>query len=570
MLDERALRRPFYNNIISPVVRRRLDQQGYYYTQGCKNWWLGQYFLIYERESNIYSDKLCSIIIKSTPILQTGSTDYIANIDGTLAEVLAKYAQGVPAELAARYPAIAEIVAVGGDKRFENGKVIMTTDQSVSFNDKTTLDERMRGDANRFIEHIEAAVREAESLIGEEAAACGANVKEEVEFLSDRNLSLPHSRTVHNVELRYCEQLKSKFWGTKRYTFQVPNGDRILTVYLMHSSMFEPKCKLVAHMRLLDMTTIDDITTVFRSGLPDDFIANYPAIGSLLGSEASQRGITLWPTELTMTVDCAYPVDINKPVPEPVFERMPLFVTMAMSLINELGNLRRTALYTAIHKAARKKSDAAGNALLRRIAFIGIGALIGASFDAPDATDVADAPDVADASDAADVSDATDVADVPDAPAAPAAPIYPSDGRFYIVRNPYGDPDMMSSMMDVMHDSGKLDDASYNFFKNFEAKIDASVAHTRAEVADLVADIDKTLQGSTTNPIGPSPADWDRFDSFEHVRENAVDSYRDALDRGDLDAAARHADIARDAQLKKEGIYSVHYTPMDLDKRAGL
>jgi len=69
--------------------------------------------------------------------------------------------------------------------------------------------------------------------------------------------------------------------------------------------------------------------------------------------------------------------------------------------------------------------------------------------------------------------------------------------------------------------------------------------------------------------IGPSKSDWERFDSYEAERAQAVENYKECLENGDLRGADRYAEEARKAQYGKEVIYDVGYVT-DIDQRAGL
>ena len=64
---------------------------------------------------------------------------------------------------------------------------------------------------------------------------------------------------------------------------------------------------------------------------------------------------------------------------------------------------------------------------------------------------------------------------------------------------------------------------------------------------------------------------WAEYDAAESARANAVDHYRDCLDRGDLAEAEKWADEAVKYQYRKETVYegSAIYVS-DVEKRAGL
>lgn len=69
--------------------------------------------------------------------------------------------------------------------------------------------------------------------------------------------------------------------------------------------------------------------------------------------------------------------------------------------------------------------------------------------------------------------------------------------------------------------------------------------------------------------VGPSKAEWERFNRHEAARAEAVEKYNDCIKNGNLEEASKWAKKAVDEQYAKEVIYSVPYVS-DINQRAGL
>lgn len=579
MLEANFANQPFYSNLNHEIDPRRVERRQDLIARGCTSWLTGRYFILFQLPSAVRQGKFCTVIIREEGFLASG-TCFVANVNEKLLKALKKYQFGIPDEISSQYPVLSDILRPGSDKIFEDNKVVFTIPQGISIRQNTVLSDTLRNNATLFVRLIEQAYREAEAILQTDVEAVTANLEKDVEFISDTDLKLPNKLTVNGITVRYCEQIKSKFWGTKRYPVQIFDGPNIYTIYIKHAELAQPKCCLVAYMRILDLSTIEKLTDVYTTDVPAEFRQRFPAISNFVTTGNLPNSITMMPHEVSLKTTVPFDLTFNRDLPDEVFTYVPAFVTLVLNIINELGQLRRTALYTQIRRASLKKGNAKGNALLIRLAMMGVGALIGASFDTPDcdlSTDIGDTPDLGTGSDVdvstdtGDSGETTTTTPISFSGTGGMGPMPPSpSGMGYLVHNPFGDPAMMNDMIDFMHDNGKFDDASYNFIQNLNDMTERQHERTLQMQAELDADFEEALSGGRKNAVGPSPADWDRFDSYESTRENAVDAYKRALDSGNLDEASRQADIARDAQLKKEGIYSVQYTPMDLDKRAGL
>lgn len=569
MLDKSNTRTPFYSHLCNEIDPGRITYKQPLFARGCSNSLLARYYILFQKQSLRRPEQFSTVIIKQAGII-AGGVSYIANIDGKLLEALIRYKNGIPSDKAGQYPAIYEILRPGSNLTFDGHAVTLTNDQPQSIGQHTFMSEVLITAATTFADNIEKAYDEAISLLASDIEASTPDVKEKIDFISSQNLNLPIKKSLTAIDFYYCELLKSKFWGTKCYIIQSNDQAGMLTVYVKGSNIYDPKCKIVAQMRDLDIRTLKDLWEVYNatySDLPAEFIKTYPTLTKLLQEKDLPGKYELSPVDFSLTLACTFPIDMNRDIPEDVFHALPVFITILKAAINELGNLRRTSFYTNLHKIARKKDKSMQKALLRRLTFIGIGALIGSSFDSPDLDVDSDTSDMSDTSDTSGTSDSPTV--IAPQPAQPfAMPQGIKSG--YLISNPFGDSDMMYSMFEIMHEHGQLDDGSFQFVQGLKNHVDNLSAQTRQMTDDLLNDIQNDLQGGRTNIIGPSPEEWDRFDSYEHIRENAVDSYNSALEKGNLDEAARQAKIACEAQSKKEGIYSVRYTSDDLAVRAGL
>lgn len=579
MLEKSASLIPFYSPLHS-CFRYRTPKP-LMWEQGCLSKFMGFYFILVQRQSIVDANTYCSIFIHGKGVMMK-ETLYEANVTKQLLQVLTKYRVGIPSELSADYPNISEILRPGGELYFDGARVIMTEHVQFPAGTCLSLSQRQAQKANEFMDILESACREAaDILLNRDIPQAKAVKGEKIDIISRTNLNLPHKYSIYGVDISYCEQILSKTLGTKRYIFQMTESERLFTVYLTGTISLTPKCKLKAYLRDIDFNTIDVIKTAYNNSLPEEFKAAYPVTSRLILYQDLPGKISLCYNELEQISKEEFPLDFNKPVPQSVLDSLPLFITMALALINELGSFRRTALYPRLRRVARQRDKAKGDALLRRIAIMGVGLLIGSSFDMPD-TDAADAGDtgmtpstdlsgIDNTNDTADTNTGTDTINTEVPISQPAIPAFTSFKPGYIVSNPFGDNDMMYNMFEHMHDMGQIDDGTFSFVKDLQDHTEAQRLRTQQAFAELQAEFDEALHGHGNHSgIGPSPEDWDRFDSYENTRADAVDAYKDAMSRGDLQEANRQADIAKDAQLKKEGIYSIQYTPMSLEERSGL
>ncbi len=575
-------KKPFYSKL--SIQPSRISN--IHWSKGCINWLLGLYYLFVQKESTIYPGQYCTVVIRGKGILMT-ETVVEANVNEEMKDVLTKYKLGIPSELNESYPVLSEILRPGGPWNYEEGKVSYTFQSDFPAGERIVLNKEREQKADEFITKLEAAVLETKALL--EAGVQSANAinnGKKIEFISHEDLNLPQVYKIDYITIRYCENRKSAFWGTKNYIFQMSRDGRIFTVYLLPTTL-ESKCKIQAYLRDIDTDTISVLTTLYSANLPEEFKKCFPITAAFIRGENLPSKMSLCYNEVDQVTDQYFPLEFNRPVPDSVFKALPVFVTMTLALVNELGSFRRTALYRRLRQASRKKDNAQSNALLRRIAVMGIGFLIGSSFDIPDDVDtdggsiassdiVPDSTDTMQAdtsitdtgdTDTSDTTDGTDAAITPQTAGPQLTPptfAHPKPG--YLFSNPFGDPDQYDQLFETMHATGQMDDNAYNSYLSMKNHFDAQIEHAHKVTESIV-----NQEHVKVRPIvGPSPEDWDRFDSYESTRENAVDAYHDALDRGDLDEANRQADIARNAQRSKEGIYSVQYTPQSIDKRAGL
>lgn len=581
MLEKSASLIPFYSPLHSCFRYR--TQRPIMWEQGCISKFMGFYFILVQRQSAVDANIYCSIFIHGKGIMMK-ETLYEANVTKQLLQVLTKYRVGIPSELSADYPNISEILRPGGELYFDGSKVIMTEQVVFPTSTRLSLSQRQEQKANEFMDILESACREAADILLNRDIPQARTVKgEKIEIISRTNLNLPLKYSIYGVDISYCEQILSTTLGTKRYIFQMTEGERLFTVYLTGTISLTPKCKLKAYLRDIDFNTIDIIKTAYNNDLPEEFKTAYPVTSRFILYQELPGKISLCYNELEQISKEEFPLDFNQPVPQSVLDSLPLFITMALALINELGSFRRTALYPRLRRVAHQRDNAKGDALLRRIAIMGVGMLIGSSFDMPD-TDAAHtgntgmAPATTDLSGidntndtAADTNTDTDAVSTEVPISQPPTPTFTGPKPGYIFSNPFGDTDMMYNMFEYMHDTGQMDDGTFSFVKDLQDHTEAQRLRTQQEFDELQADFDEALHGHGNHSgIGPSPEDWDRFDSYENTRADAVDAYKDAMSRGDLQEANRQADIAKDAQLKKEGIYSIQYTPMSLEERSGL
>ena len=572
MLNSYDCRKLFYHKLVlSPSKISDIC-----WAKGCFSWLTGRYFLLVQKESTVHPGKYCTVIVRGKGLLMS-ETVIEANLDILRVKELTKYHLGIPSELRDSYPMLSQILRPGSPWNFETDKVTFTFNSDFPANDKVTLNKEREQKVREFMEKMETAIVEIDALRnGNVTPAKTIDKNRKISLISGEDLNLPLTHKIGDITIRYCENRKSEFWGTKNYIFQVSRDGRIFTVYLIPSSLLSDKCKLRAYLRNLDTSTIDILTTVYSTGLPEEFKKSFPVTSAFIEGGNLPGKMTLCADEIDQILDEKFPLDFNRPVPQSALKAIPIFITMALALVNELGNFRRTALYTRLRTIARKKDDAKGNAMMRRLAILGIGMLIGSSFDMLD-TDVdtgdslaADTPDIdetsTDAEDNTDI-DAGNSAGVATTPGvSQSMPGFGHTRPGYLISNPFGDPEQMNIMFDMMHSTGQIDDKTYDFIQNMNAQADAEIARHQAITDSLFSNDHEKVRPI----IGPSSEDWDRFDGYESTRESAVNAYHDALDRGDLDEADRQADIARDAQRRKEGIYSVQYTPQSIDKRAGL
>lgn len=537
---------------------------------------LGQPYVYIQRPSQREPERFCNIFVKPTGFLGF-ETSIICNPNAYIRVKINKAIGKITHENKEQYPLLFELLRPGGDYCYDEGKIKRKLPDGITL----VFKDKLIKYCIEFFDFVEQMYVELQQLDDDKSTVQALATKGKT---SSSPLYL-FSKEFGDVEFRYRERQTSAFWGTKYYDLQiVDNGEIVTALKLTWTSMLDPKFQFKTPLKQGLSRNFDTLTQQltrldyeqFRPKIKELF----PTLYAFLFNEGYGTTVDFNVDELKHDTDIPFTFNMNREIPDSVFGQVLIYQKFTDQLINDVLRFRKTPLYRALLKRQTFAEEQRSKALLSRLTVIGIGAMLSTSLDFDD-SGLGDLSTDGDISDLlgdganADVDVATpdvnvpDTPDIPDTPDAPAVAANPPASRPMMYGNPWSGGMKADDMVNMMHQTGQISDNDLSLYNSMCEGSNRISEQTAQMHKDLMDSFHEDLAGARNNPIGPSPDDWNRFDEFESQRADAVSAYQDALKHDNFDEAAKQAEIARNAQYGKDGIYNPGYVT-DIDVRAGL